>query len=189
MYSSASDAPISRIRVFRPSREWVDRRIVWIVNSRAVKLYSTFDFQNCKLLEKMDLEECLLITDATLTHLAMGCPRLEKLVSSDLMLSVSVLGEVHDVWCRWAFLKSQHASLSRVLPFPSAEPVTLWVDHRRRPPTNCAVAVCGGTSSRLRAGQLPEHLGQWSEPSDAGLSQSRAYWTLRLPTHYQRGHT
>jgi len=33
----------------------------------------------------MDLEECLLITDATLTHLAMGCPRLEKLVSSDLM--------------------------------------------------------------------------------------------------------
>lgn len=32
----------------------------------------------------MDLEECLLITDATLTHLAMGCPRLEKLVSSDL---------------------------------------------------------------------------------------------------------
>lgn len=50
-----------------------------------MKLYSTFDFQNCKLLEKMDLEECLLITDATLTHLAMGCPRLEKLVSSDLI--------------------------------------------------------------------------------------------------------
>lgn len=30
----------------------------------------------------MDLEECLLITDATLIHLAMGCPRLEKLVST-----------------------------------------------------------------------------------------------------------
>lgn len=28
----------------------------------------------------MDLEECLLITDTTLIHLAMGCPRLEKLV-------------------------------------------------------------------------------------------------------------
>lgn len=28
----------------------------------------------------MDLEECALITDATLIHLAMGCPRLEKLV-------------------------------------------------------------------------------------------------------------
>lgn len=39
-----------------------------------------FRFQNCRLLEKMDLEECLLITDATLIHLAMGCPRLEKLV-------------------------------------------------------------------------------------------------------------
>lgn len=37
----------------------------------------------------MDLEECLLITDATLIHLAMGCPRLEKLVSdliNDLVL-------------------------------------------------------------------------------------------------------
>lgn len=45
------------------------------------EIYPSFDFQNCKLLEKMDLEECLLITDATLTHLAMGCPRLEKLVS------------------------------------------------------------------------------------------------------------
>lgn len=34
----------------------------------------------------MDLEECLLITDATLTHLAMGCPRLEKLVSSAMLM-------------------------------------------------------------------------------------------------------
>lgn len=39
-----------------------------------------FDFQYCRLLEKMDLEECLLITDTTLIHLGMGCPRLEKLV-------------------------------------------------------------------------------------------------------------
>lgn len=38
-------------------------------------------FQNCRLLEKMDLEECVLITDITLVHLAMGCPGLEKLVS------------------------------------------------------------------------------------------------------------
>lgn len=38
-------------------------------------------FQSCRLLEKMDLEECVLITDATLIHLAMGCPRLEKLVN------------------------------------------------------------------------------------------------------------
>lgn len=37
-------------------------------------------FQNCKYLEKMDLDECVLITDATLIHLAMGCPRIEYLV-------------------------------------------------------------------------------------------------------------
>lgn len=29
----------------------------------------------------MDLEECSQITDATLQHLAAGCPSLEKLVS------------------------------------------------------------------------------------------------------------
>lgn len=28
----------------------------------------------------MDLEECVFITDSTLFHLAMGCPRLEYLV-------------------------------------------------------------------------------------------------------------
>ena len=28
----------------------------------------------------MDLEECVLITDAALSYLAAGCPRLEKLV-------------------------------------------------------------------------------------------------------------
>lgn len=53
---------------------------------------TTFDFQNCKLLEKMDLEECLLITDATLTHLAMGCPRLEELVSTELIICNIQLG-------------------------------------------------------------------------------------------------
>lgn len=31
-------------------------------------------------MEKMDLEECVLITDSTLIHLAVGCPRLEYLV-------------------------------------------------------------------------------------------------------------
>ncbi|KAI4467453.1 hypothetical protein MML48_2g00021067 [Holotrichia oblita] len=34
---------------------------------------------NCRYLEKMDLDECVLITDTTLTNLAMGCPRLEYL--------------------------------------------------------------------------------------------------------------
>lgn len=37
--------------------------------------------QNCKYLERMDLEECNQITDLTLAHLATGCPSLEKLVS------------------------------------------------------------------------------------------------------------
>jgi F-box and leucine-rich repeat protein 2/20 len=32
----------------------------------------------------MDLEECSLITDQTLAHLATGCPSLEKLVSLEL---------------------------------------------------------------------------------------------------------
>lgn len=44
--------------------------------------------QSCRLLEKMDLEECVLITDATLIHLAMGCPRLEKLVSHHCLISL-----------------------------------------------------------------------------------------------------
>lgn len=29
----------------------------------------------------MDLDECIQITDSTLIHLAMGCPRIEYLVS------------------------------------------------------------------------------------------------------------
>ena len=37
-------------------------------------------FQSCRYLEKMDLDECILITDNTLIHLAMGCPRIEYLV-------------------------------------------------------------------------------------------------------------
>ena len=41
-------------------------------------------FQNCKYLERMDLEECNQITDLTLAHLATGCPSLEKLVSSSM---------------------------------------------------------------------------------------------------------
>ena len=47
----------------------------------SVLIVTNLHFQSCRLLEKMDLEECVLITDATLIHLAMGCPRLEKLVS------------------------------------------------------------------------------------------------------------
>lgn len=38
--------------------------------------------QNCKYLERMDLEECNQITDLTLAHLATGCPSLEKLVKT-----------------------------------------------------------------------------------------------------------
>lgn len=47
----------------------------------SVLIVTILHFQSCRLLEKMDLEECVLITDTTLIHLAMGCPRLEKLVS------------------------------------------------------------------------------------------------------------
>lgn len=36
-------------------------------------------------MEKMDLEECVFITDSTLFHLAMGCPRLEYLVGIFLL--------------------------------------------------------------------------------------------------------
>lgn len=32
----------------------------------------------------MDLEECVLITDTTLIHLALGCPRLENLVCTGM---------------------------------------------------------------------------------------------------------
>jgi hypothetical protein len=38
----------------------------------------------------MDLEECVLITDATLSYLAAGCPRLEKLVSFDTEIFVEI---------------------------------------------------------------------------------------------------
>lgn len=49
----------------------------------------------------MDLEECVLITDATLIHLAMGCPRLEKLVTifffskTRVVLMVCVCARAH----------------------------------------------------------------------------------------------
>lgn len=41
------------------------------------------NLQNCKYLERMDLEECNQITDQTLVNLAIGCPSLEKLVSTE----------------------------------------------------------------------------------------------------------
>ena len=37
-------------------------------------------FQNCHLLKRMDLDDCVLITDAVLSYLSAGCCRLEKLV-------------------------------------------------------------------------------------------------------------
>lgn len=33
----------------------------------------------------MDLDECVLITDTTLIHLAMGCPRIEYLVRNNYL--------------------------------------------------------------------------------------------------------
>ena len=39
-----------------------------------------FFWQNCHFLEKMDLEDCVAISDSTLAALAQYCPRLETLV-------------------------------------------------------------------------------------------------------------
>ncbi|PNF29179.1 hypothetical protein B7P43_G11858 [Cryptotermes secundus] len=69
-----------------PQRELVASRtrmthcagVAWCKDNAARKVRAR-DNMSCRLLEKMDLEECVLITDATLIHLAMGCPRLEKL--------------------------------------------------------------------------------------------------------------
>lgn len=47
---------------------------------RELKMIHIYLFQNCKYLERMDLEECNMITDQTLLSLATGCPSLEKLV-------------------------------------------------------------------------------------------------------------
>lgn len=55
----------------------------------------------------MDLEECLLITDATLTHLAMGCPRLEKLVSNDSIYIGVRLDTRQNVFSVRAFVLSE----------------------------------------------------------------------------------
>lgn len=49
-----------------------------------------FVSKNCHYLEKMDLEDCVLISDNTLTHLAAGCPRLEQLVNTKkIQLTIS----------------------------------------------------------------------------------------------------
>lgn len=54
----------------------------------------SFARQNCKYLERMDLEECSQITDLTLAHLATGCPSLEKLVRFRYFLSGSLTNEI-----------------------------------------------------------------------------------------------
>lgn len=72
----------------------VERGRVYTIYGRRISSFSQGGFfvlatgkttlsglQGCRYLEKMDLEECVLITDATLIHLAMGCPRIECLVS------------------------------------------------------------------------------------------------------------
>ncbi|KAL8165560.1 UNVERIFIED_CONTAM: hypothetical protein K2H54_047606 [Gekko kuhli] len=41
--------------------------------------------RNCHDLEKMDLEECVLITDNTLIQLSIHCPKLEALASFTLL--------------------------------------------------------------------------------------------------------
>lgn len=42
-------------------------------------------------MEKMDLEECVFITDSTLFHLAMGCPRLEYLVAKSILSIIFII--------------------------------------------------------------------------------------------------
>ena len=50
------------------------------------------------MLERMDLEECVLITDTTLVHLAMGCPRLEKLVKKTFSLFLKIFQTLRVEW-------------------------------------------------------------------------------------------
>jgi hypothetical protein len=42
--------------------------------------------QNCQTLERMDLEECIQITDSTLNYLGSYCHRLTALVSSNMYI-------------------------------------------------------------------------------------------------------
>lgn len=60
-----------------------------------MNLYYTFLPQNCHYLEKMDLEDCVLITDNTLTYLAAGCPRLEQLVRFLRLTSMCLFVTIH----------------------------------------------------------------------------------------------
>ncbi|VFV21637.1 f-box lrr-repeat protein 2 isoform 1 [Lynx pardinus] len=48
--------------------------------------------RNCHDLEKMDLEECVLITDSTLIQLSVHCPKLQALVQVQLDVDSSELG-------------------------------------------------------------------------------------------------
>jgi hypothetical protein len=51
--------------------------------------------QACHDLERMDLEECVQITDATLSHLALNCPLLAKLVSAPPTANLSAPITLH----------------------------------------------------------------------------------------------
>ena len=73
------------------------------------RCHNQFIDQNCHLLKRMDLEECVLITDAALSYLAAGCPRLEKLVTRVCQVLL--------------FL----TSLLKV--YINAEPIALRIDH------------------------------------------------------------
>lgn len=73
----------------------------------------------------MDLEECVLITDSTLIHLAMGCPRLENLVSG-WILSVEILSSLWKVGCN---VHEKHDVISKLQKYLKRELLTLRYYH------------------------------------------------------------
>lgn len=113
-------------------------------------------------MEKMDLEECSLITDATIIHLAMNCARLEKLVSAH-----------------------QNATFSKYwFDVFLAESITLWVDNRRGHSTSEHLSVCSWKLDCSWIGQLPLHHRCLIGPFDI-LLQFAANRTVWLPAHHE----
>uniref|UniRef100_A0A8C4ZXP0 F-box/LRR-repeat protein 2 n=1 Tax=Gadus morhua TaxID=8049 RepID=A0A8C4ZXP0_GADMO len=70
--ASVSSYYISRASIFLGS-------ITTIITTSILCFLPFFYFQNCHELEKMDLEECILLTDNTLVQLSIHCPRLQAL--------------------------------------------------------------------------------------------------------------
>lgn len=132
-----------------------------------IKIHFSFNennFQNCKFLERMDLEECNQITDSTLAHLATGCPSLEKLVSCIFDTILKRLN-VPNLWLCFKDLvplrahhRRWHSSASR------------WQLRRRKP-------------FRVGAGQLSADHRSNARASRV-VSQFAAHRTVRLPDDY-----